>query len=197
MGPGRVTTTGEGSMYTVESAQRARQGSLQLLARGVGPQGPQGRGGQGLQQDISRSRRQSCNTEQGAPTSLSISLSVSLCLSSLQGHIWSSQHTLCLQLPPPSCCPHSGTAREGHPASAMGPSTVALRALRKDGSQPISTTDTAVLDMAPHALAHFVTPRQLQTLLGTHPPEAEPRGSPSAGTKPPLPSCPQPPAWKG
>uniref|UniRef100_A0A8C9MI16 Keratin n=1 Tax=Serinus canaria TaxID=9135 RepID=A0A8C9MI16_SERCA len=55
MGPGMVTTTGEGSMYTVESAQRARQGSVQLLARGVGPQGPQGRGGQGLQQDISRS----------------------------------------------------------------------------------------------------------------------------------------------
>ena len=76
MGPGMVTTTGEGSMYTVESAQRATQGSLQLLARGVGPQGPQGRGGQGLQQDISRRRRQGCNTEQGAPTSLRISLSV-------------------------------------------------------------------------------------------------------------------------
>lgn len=83
MGPGRVTTTGEGSMYTVESAQRARQGSLQLLARGVGPQGPQGRGGQGLQQDISRSRRQSCNTEHGATTSLSISLAVSLSLPQL------------------------------------------------------------------------------------------------------------------
>lgn len=197
MGPGRVTTTGEGSMYTVESAQRARQGSLQLLARGVGPQGPQGRGGQGLQQDISRSRRQSCNTEHGAPTSLSISLSVSLSLSSLQGHIWSSQHPLCLQLPPPSWCPLSGTAREGRPASGMGPGTVALRPLWKDWSQPISTTDTAVLDMAGQALAHLVTAGQLQTLLGTHPPEAEPHGSPSAATKPPLPSCPQPPAWKG
>lgn len=81
MGPGMVTTTGEGSMYTVESAQRARQGSLQLLARGVGPQGPQGRGGQGLQQDISRCRRQSCKTEQGAPSSPTISLS--LCPSAL------------------------------------------------------------------------------------------------------------------
>ncbi|XP_032924790.1 feather keratin Cos1-1/Cos1-3/Cos2-1-like [Catharus ustulatus] len=30
-----VTTTGEGSMYTVESAQRAMQGSVQLLARGL------------------------------------------------------------------------------------------------------------------------------------------------------------------
>lgn len=197
MGPGRVTTTGEGSMYTVESAQRARQGSLQLLARGVGPQGPQGRGGQGLQQDISRSRRQSCNTEHGATTSLSISLAVSLSLSSLQGHIWSSQHTLCLQLPPPSWWPPSGTARQGHPTSGTGPSTVALRPLWKDWAQPISTTDTALLDTSGHALAHFVTPRHLQPLPGTHPPEAEPHGSPSAGTKPPLPSCPQPPAWKG
>lgn len=53
MGPGRVTTTGEASMNTVESAQRATQGSLQLLASGVGPEVPQGRGGHGLKQDIS------------------------------------------------------------------------------------------------------------------------------------------------
>lgn len=93
MGPGRVTTTGEGSMYTVESAQRTLQGSVQLLARGVGPQGPQGRGGQGLQQDISRCGRQSCNTEQGAPPSLSITLS--LCPSALARHTFGLQHTLC------------------------------------------------------------------------------------------------------
>lgn len=93
MGPGMVTTTGEGSMYTVESAQRATQGSLQLLARGVGPQGPQGRGGQGLQQDISRRRRQSCNTEQGAPSSLRISLS--LCPSALSRDTFGLQNTLC------------------------------------------------------------------------------------------------------
>ncbi len=54
MGPGRVTTTGEGWMATVESAQRATQGSLQLLVSGVGPEAPQGPGGQGLKQDISR-----------------------------------------------------------------------------------------------------------------------------------------------
>lgn len=197
MGPGRVTTTGEGSMYTVESAQRARQGSLQLLARGVGPQGPQGRGGQGLQQDISRGRRQSCNTEHGAPTGLSITLPGSLALSSRQGHLCSSTHPLCPQLPPPSCCPASGTAREGRPPSAIAPSTVALRPLCKDCSQPISTTDTALLEMSAHALAHFGTPRRVQTLLGTHPPEAEPHASPSAGTKAPLPSCPQPAARKG
>ena len=58
MGPGRVTTTGEASMNTVESAQRATQGSLQLLASGVAPEAPQGRGGQGLKQDISRGGRQ-------------------------------------------------------------------------------------------------------------------------------------------
>ena len=38
MGPGRVTTTAEAWMATVESAQRATQGSLQLLASGVGPE---------------------------------------------------------------------------------------------------------------------------------------------------------------
>lgn len=59
MGPGRVTTTGEASMATVESAQRAKQGSLQLLASGVGPQVPQERGGQGLKQDISWGGRRS------------------------------------------------------------------------------------------------------------------------------------------
>lgn len=59
MGPGRVTTTGEAWMATVESAQRATHGSLQLLASGVGPEGPQGRGRQGLKQDISLRGRQS------------------------------------------------------------------------------------------------------------------------------------------
>ena len=58
MGPGRVTTTGEAWMATVESAQRATQGSLQLLASGVGPEVPQGHGGQGLKQDISQGGRQ-------------------------------------------------------------------------------------------------------------------------------------------
>ena len=42
MGPGRVTTTGEGWMTTVESWHCLTQGSLQLLASGVGPQGWQG-----------------------------------------------------------------------------------------------------------------------------------------------------------
>ena len=45
MGPGRVTTTGEGWMATVESWHCRTQGSLQLLASGVGPQGWQGRHG--------------------------------------------------------------------------------------------------------------------------------------------------------
>ena len=45
MGPGRVTTTGEGWMTTVESWHCLTQGSLQLLASGVGPQGEQGRHG--------------------------------------------------------------------------------------------------------------------------------------------------------
>ena len=45
MGPGRVTTTGEGSITVVESAHRRTQGSLQLFARGAGPQG---KGRQGL-----------------------------------------------------------------------------------------------------------------------------------------------------
>ena len=54
MGPGMVTTTGEAWMASVESAQRATQGSLQLLASGVGPEVPQGHGGQGLKQDISQ-----------------------------------------------------------------------------------------------------------------------------------------------
>ena len=53
MGPGRVTTTGEAWMATVESAQRATQGSLQLLASGVGPEELQGVGRQGLKQDMS------------------------------------------------------------------------------------------------------------------------------------------------
>ena len=53
MGPGRVTTTAEAWMATVESAQRATHGSLQLLASGVGPEAPQGDGTQGLQHDIS------------------------------------------------------------------------------------------------------------------------------------------------
>jgi len=39
MGPGRVTTTGEGWITTVESWHWRTQGSLQLLACGVGPQG--------------------------------------------------------------------------------------------------------------------------------------------------------------
>ena len=43
MGPGRITTTGEGSMTTVEFWHCLTQGSLQLLASGVGPQGWQGR----------------------------------------------------------------------------------------------------------------------------------------------------------
>lgn len=38
MGPGSVTSTGEGWMATLESAQRRTHGSLQLLASGVGPQ---------------------------------------------------------------------------------------------------------------------------------------------------------------
>lgn len=59
MGPGRVTTTGEAWMATVESAHRATHGSLQLLASGVGPEAPQGDGTQGLKQDISRRGRQS------------------------------------------------------------------------------------------------------------------------------------------
>ena len=54
MGPGRVTTTGEAWMATVESAQWATHGSRQLLASGVGPEAPQGGGTQGLQHDISR-----------------------------------------------------------------------------------------------------------------------------------------------
>ena len=45
MGPGRVTTTGEGWMTTLESWHCLTQGSLQLLPRGVGPQGWQGRRG--------------------------------------------------------------------------------------------------------------------------------------------------------
>lgn len=113
MGPGRVTTTGEGSMYTVESAQRARHGSLQLLARGVGPQGPQGRGGQGLQQDISRCRRQGCNTEQGAGNSLSITLS--LCPKALSRDTFALPNTLCAYSchDPPTALP---VARHGKAA---------------------------------------------------------------------------------
>ena len=42
MGPGRVTTTAEGWMKTLESWHCLTQGSLQLLASGVGPQGRQG-----------------------------------------------------------------------------------------------------------------------------------------------------------
>lgn len=38
MGPGRVTTTGEGWITTVESWHCRTHGSLQLLASGVGPQ---------------------------------------------------------------------------------------------------------------------------------------------------------------
>ena len=45
MGPGRVTTTGEGWMKTLESWHCLTQDSLQLLASGVGPQGWQGRRG--------------------------------------------------------------------------------------------------------------------------------------------------------
>jgi len=45
MGPGRVTTTGEGWMKPVESWHCLTQDSLQLLASGVGPQGWQGRRG--------------------------------------------------------------------------------------------------------------------------------------------------------
>ena len=41
MGPGRVTITGEGLMMTRESWHCRAQGSLQLLASGVGPQGQQ------------------------------------------------------------------------------------------------------------------------------------------------------------
>ena len=44
MGPGRVTTTGEASITTVESAQRATHGSLQLLASGVGQRHRRGMG---------------------------------------------------------------------------------------------------------------------------------------------------------
>ena len=43
MGLGRVTTTGEGWMTTVEFWHCLTQGSLQLLASRVGPQGWQGR----------------------------------------------------------------------------------------------------------------------------------------------------------
>ena len=39
MGPGRVTTTGDGWITTRESWHWRTQGSLQLLASGVGPQG--------------------------------------------------------------------------------------------------------------------------------------------------------------
>ena len=39
MGPGRVTTTGEGWMKTLESWHCLTQDSLQLLASRVGPQG--------------------------------------------------------------------------------------------------------------------------------------------------------------
>ena len=62
MGPGRVTTTGEGWVATVESWHCLTQGSLQLLASGVGPQGWQ-QGTHGLQQDMSRGRR--CTWERG------------------------------------------------------------------------------------------------------------------------------------
>lgn len=41
MGPGRVTTTVGGWMTTWESWHCLTQGSLQLLASGVGPQGRQ------------------------------------------------------------------------------------------------------------------------------------------------------------
>ena len=41
MGPGRVTSTVEGWMTTRESSHCLTQGSLQLLASGVGPQGLQ------------------------------------------------------------------------------------------------------------------------------------------------------------
>ena len=58
MGPGRVTTTGEGSMTMVEFWHCLTQGSLQLLARGVGPQGWHGT--HGLQQDMSLGRQCTC-----------------------------------------------------------------------------------------------------------------------------------------
>ncbi|XP_048177789.1 LOW QUALITY PROTEIN: uncharacterized protein LOC125334712 [Corvus hawaiiensis] len=45
MGPGRLITTGEGWMATVESWHCRTQGSLQLFAGGVGPQGWQGQHG--------------------------------------------------------------------------------------------------------------------------------------------------------
>ena len=61
MGPGRVTTTVEGWMTTRESSHCLTQGSLQLLASGVGPQGWQGRQGwQGWhlsEQDMSLGQR--------------------------------------------------------------------------------------------------------------------------------------------
>jgi len=43
MGPGRVTTTAEGWMTTLELWHCLTQGSLQLLASGVGPHGWHGR----------------------------------------------------------------------------------------------------------------------------------------------------------
>ena len=61
MGPGRTTTTGEGSMTTVESWHCLTQGSLQLLASGVGPQG--GQGWHWLEQDMSVGQR--CSWERG------------------------------------------------------------------------------------------------------------------------------------
>ena len=55
MGPGRVTTTGEGWMTMVEFWHCLTQGSLQLLARGVGPHG--WHGWHWSQQDMSQGWR--------------------------------------------------------------------------------------------------------------------------------------------
>jgi len=63
MGPGRVTTTAEGWMTTLELWHCLKQGSLQLLASGVGPQGWHGR--HGLQQDMSLGWRGTWDRVQG------------------------------------------------------------------------------------------------------------------------------------
>lgn len=172
MGPGMVTTTGEGSMYTVESAQRALQGSVQLLARGVGPQGPQGRGGQGLQQDISRCGRQSCNTEQGAPPSLSISLS--LCPQLSPGtHLVSKTHSVptaptTLLLP----CEWHGTGRPPHFSN---------RSQHSGFKGPVERLVTAHLQsrhgcvrQCPGLHRHILLHHGRCQFCWAHPPEAEP-----------------------
>lgn len=163
MGPGMVTTTGEGSMYTVESAQRATQGSLQLLARGVGPQGPQGRGGQGLQQDISRRRRQSCNTEQGAPTSLRISLSVP----QLSPGTHAVFKTRSVPTAPTSLlvpCEWNGTGRPPHFRNRTQHSGFKAPVERRVRAH-VQNRHGCVRDVR----RHFATPRQVQILLGTSP----------------------------